>query len=244
MSLADLDPLAALRLQLDWGADEAIGDAALDRFAASPPARRPAAPQPASPAKSAPQARTLDALLAEMAAFEGCALRTTATQLVRPDGSSSAAVIVIGDAPGSDDDRSGRAFSGAAGQILDRVLAPIGLDRRSLLLATLVPWRPPGNRRLSEAEIQTCLPFLHRVLAIVRPRHALLLGIQTVRALTGEEMPIRRLRGRWLDVQVQDGQLTIAALALPTPDQWLTTPAAKQALWSDLVTLRRAVTTS
>jgi DNA polymerase len=165
-------------------------------------------------------------------------------QLVRPDGNPSADLMIVGDAPGSDDDRSGRAFSGATGEMVDRVLGTIGVDRQSALLATLVPWRPPGNRRLSDGEVQQCLPFMHRLLAIVRPRHLVLMGGQTVRALAGEEIPIRRLRGRWLQVQVQNEQLTIAALAFPTTDQWLTNAATKQQLWSDLVTLRIAVTTA
>lgn len=243
-----IDDLSALRLQLEWGADEAIGDVALDRFAPPPAAvalRRlaPSPPAIAIPAPT-PTADTVDGLMAELAAFEGCALRTTAMQLVRPDGNPHAPLVLLGDAPGSDDDRSGRAFSGATGQLVDRVLGSAGFDRQSALLATLVPWRPPGNRRLADSEVQPCLPFIHRLLAIVRPRFLVLLGAQTLRALTGQEVPIRRIRGRWLEVQVQNEQLTIAALALPTPDQWLANAGAKQQLWSDLVTLRIAVTTA
>ena len=240
-----MDDLSALRLQLEWGADEAIGDSVLDRFAPAPPvpARRLVPVAAAAPAAAAPQAQTLDQLIEEWSSFQGCTLRTTAMQFVRPDGNPAAPLLILGDAPGSDDDRSGQAFSGATGQLVDRVLGTAGFDRRSTLLATLVPWRPPGNRRLSESEVQSCLPFVHRLLSIVRPQCIALLGGQAVRALTGEELPVRRLRRRWLSVHVQSEQLTIAALALPTPEQWLTNAVTKQQLWSDMVTLRTAVTT-
>jgi len=250
-----IDALTALRLQMEWGADEALADVPLDRFArpASPAASRPnpvpRTPQPATapqataaqataPKPTMPQAETLDELHAALQAFEGCALRATATHTVRPDGNPGADLVVIGDAPGSDDDRSGRAFSGPPGQLLDRVLGSIGLDRTRMLLTHLVPWRPPGSRPLSEAEIQACLPFLHRLLALVRPRHLLLLGAGPVRALTGSTEPIRRLRGRFLQVEVINAQLPMAALPLPPLEQWLRSATSKQELWSDLIQLR------
>lgn len=242
-----IDALTALRLQLEWGADEALGDTAIDRFAPPPsrtaPAVAPRTQSQATPSLAAPQAQTLAALYAEIDAFEGCALQATATQTVRPDGNPAAGLVVIGEAPGSDDDRSGRAFSGAPGQLLDRVLGSVGLDRQAMLLTTLVPWRPPGNRPLSEAEIQACLPFLVRLLALVRPQHLLLLGAVPVRTLTGQSESIRRLRGRWLDVQHNEAQISTAAMALPPLDQWLRSPSTKRDLWSDLRRLRRAVTT-
>jgi DNA polymerase len=219
-----IDDLTALRLQAEWGADEALGDAPLDRFApVVPPARpRPAAAMPAR-TTAEPAAANLAALHAELQAFDGCALRATAMSTVQPDGNPQAGLVLIGDAPGSDDDRSGRAFSGAAGQTLDRVFASIGLDRSAMLLAPLVPWRPPGNRPLSEAEIQTCLPFLRRMLTLVRPRRLVLLGGGPVRALTGNADPIRKLRGHWLEALIRSA-------------------ATKRDVWSDLLQLRRALT--
>lgn len=236
-----IDALTALRLQLEWGADEALGDTAIDRFAPPRPAG-PRAVQTRPPARPAPQASTLEALYAEIDAFEASPLRATATHTVRPDGNPAAALVVVGEAPGSDDDRSGRAFSGAPGQLLDRVLGSIGLDRQTMLLTTLVPWRPPGNRPLSETEIQLCLPFLHRLLALVRPERLLLLGAAPVRTLTGQSEPLRRLRGRWLDVQIPEAQNSIAALCVPPLDQWLRSATTKCDLWSDLIKLRSTVT--
>ena len=248
-----IDDLAALRLQLDWGADEALGEAPVDRFnqaasrrelpapvqAPSPPVRPLAAPELLTV-----EARTLEALHAELDAFTSSPLRATATHTVRPDGAADARVVVIADAPGSDDDRSGRAFSGQPGEVLDRVFGSIGLDRSGMLLTTLVPWRPPGNRPASAAEVQACLPFVHRLLAIVQPRCVVLLGAGPVGALTRQTGTIRQLRGRWLGVQISDPALTIPALALLPLAQWLRDGNSKQAVWSDLMLLHSTVTTA
>ena len=194
-----LDDLAALRLQAEWGADEALCEAPVNRFAV-PAARQAAPPQAtqAPPRAASIEAASLDALHAALQTFNGSALRTTATTTVRPDGHPAAGLVLIGDAPGADDDRSGRAFSGPQGALLDRVLRSIGLDRSGLLLTFVSPWRPPGNRPLTEAEVQACLPFLLRLLELVQPHRLVLLGAVPVRALTGATDPIRRLRGRWL----------------------------------------------
>ncbi len=244
-----MDPLTALRLQAEWGADEALADAPVDRFAPvavpAPPGQAVRAISPAqilSPRKKVTHAGSLGDLHVELQAFEGCALRTTATHTVLPDGNPAAALVVIGDAPGSDDDRSGRAFSGETGALLDRVLGSIGLDRTQMLLTSVVPWRPPGNRPLAEPEIQACLPFLYRLLALTRPQRLLLLGAIPVRALTASNDSLRRLRGRWLDVAVPEIGTTVPALALPPPDQWLRSAASKCELWSDLIQLRIATT--
>ena len=245
-----LDDMTALRLQIEWGADEALADAPLDRFA-PPPAQAPPrgtapriVPAPSAAPESLASLETLDALHAAMAAYEGCPLRMTATHTVRPDGNPQAGLVLVGDAPGADDDRSGRAFSGAAGQVLDQVLASIGLDRSQMLLATVSPWRPPGNRPLAEAEVQACLPFLLRLLALVRPRRLVLLGALPVRALTGSTEPVRRLRGRWLDATVPAIETPIPALALPPVEQWMRSAASKRELWGELLLLRDVVTTA
>ena len=247
-----MDDLSALRLQAEWGADEALGEAPVDRFVAAP--ARPAAaaaaavPRPAllaaaqgqSLAQSlADRAGTLDELHAALQAFDGCALRATATHTVRPDGAASAGVVLIGEAPGADDDRSGRAFSGEPGQTLDRVLRSIGLDRSGVLLTTLAPWRPPGSRPLAEAEAQACLPFLLRLLALAQPRRVELLGAAPVRALTGAADNIRRLRGRWQAVAVPGLATPVPALPMLPLELWLRTPDNKRAVWADLLELRQ-----
>ncbi len=253
-----VDALALLRLQAEWGADEALDDVSMDRFvpAAAPPrvgaVQAPARPRPAQPALAGPTLAGpalagidgLDGLHAAMHAFDGCALRATATHTVRPDGNAAAGLLLIGDAPGADDDRSGQAFSGPPGQVLDQVLRSIGLDRSGLLLAPLVPWRPPGNRPLAEAEIQACLPFLLRLIALVRPRRLILLGAAPVRVLTGSAEPIRRLRGRWIDAAIPGLAAPVPALPMPPLDQWFRNAATKRDLWNDLLQLARVATTA
>ena len=237
------DALAGLRLQIEWGADEALGDVPLDRFTPAAPAPPPP-PRRAPAALAAPQAGTLDALYAELAAFDGCALRATAMHTVRPDGNPAAGVVVVGEAPGSDDDRSGRAFTGPSGALLDRVFGSAGMDRSGMLLTTLVPWRPPGGRKLADSEVQACLPFLLRLLALARPRRLVLLGSGPVRTLAGTDEPVRRLRGRWLDVTVPEMSTPVPAVALPPLDQWMRNAATKQEVWSQVLLLRRAISST
>lgn len=258
--------LALLRLHVEWGADEALGERPVDRTApAAPPAAqlgerpalRPAAGTPARPAVAArTQERTqeraqalaaaagdLAQLDAALAAFDGCALRATATTLVQPSGNPAAGLVLIGEAPGPEDDRAATAFAGPLGALLDRMLASIGVDRTSVLLTTLVPWRPPGNRAPTETEVQACLPFLLRRLELIRPRRLVLLGGPAARALTGATESARRLRGRWRPAAVPGLDAPIPALPMLPLEQVARSPALKQATWSDLLTLRRALNT-
>lgn len=250
-----MDSLAALRLQVEWGADEALGEQPRDHFQPAPasvpvPIRQPAAaslPSPARPASAATRSQaaangagTLADLHAALDAFDGCALRATATATVRPDGNPAARLVLVAEAPGADDDRAGTAFAAPAGQALDRVLRSIGLGRGDMLLTHLVPWRPPGGRAPTEAETQLCLPFLLRLLHLVRPDRLLLLGSAPARALTGSSDTIRRLRGRWLEAALPGDRLVPALPMLPW-DQWLRTPAAKRDCWADLLALRQSL---
>ena len=269
-----MDDLAALRLLMEWGADEALTDAPVNRFAperpagaAAPdlgpagaaasnlvpaqPSLRPAAatlrppirgPAAASQAGAlAAAAATLDALHAALDGFEGCPLRVTATNTVRASGNPAAGLVLVADAPGAEDDRTGAAFSGPPGQMLDRVLGSIGLDRSAMLLTHLVPWRPPGSRAPNEAEVQACLPFLHRLLALTRPRRILLIGAGPAKALAGASEGVRRLRGRWLPVPIEGAEFPAQALALPPQDHWMRSAAGKRSLWADLLELRQSI---
>lgn len=251
-ALVELDSLAALRLQLEWGADEALADAPVDWLHAAPapavadaPRRvlaraEPVALRPApAPASINVDAGSLEALHDALRAFTGCPLRATATHTVRPSGNPASGLLLVGEAPSADDDRTGHAFSGQPGQVLDRVLGSAGLDRTRVFLTTLVPWRPPGSRPPTEAEVQACLPFLMRLIALVQPARIVLLGAGPVRAFLGASDGVRKLRGKWQDAVV-NGTVLPALPMLPL-DQWLRSPTAKRDTWTDLLTLRAAL---
>jgi len=244
--------LAALALQRDFGADEALVERPIDRTQRPPPVG-PILPRPAlvAPAAAAPlqtravalaaAADSLDALREAIAAFDGSPLRDTATKLVFADGVPGSPLMLIGDAPGSDEDRLGKPFVGASGQLLDRMLGSIGLSReRDCYVTNVLPWRPPGNRNPTDAEVALFLPFARRHLALAAPRRVVLLGGVAAKAMTGAKEGFIRLRGRWLQITNDKGQ---AVPALPTlhPDHLVRTPSAKRDAWADLLLLRRTL---
>jgi DNA polymerase len=261
--------LAALRLQIDWGADEALEAAPLDRLAARAPApelpdQAPAQPlaqprlQPATrAAPTLPLITTPAAATAALAATAGdlaalreaiantdSPLRDTATNLVFADGVPESGLMMIGEAPGGDEDRLGRPFVGVSGQLLDRMLASIGLDRtQNFYLTNILPWRPPGNRTPTDGEVAMFLPFLLRHIALVRPRHVVLLGGVSAKALLRAKDGITRLRGRWHGLPEASGEGVAGLPALPTlhPAYLLRTPSAKREAWADLLLLRRTL---
>jgi uracil-DNA glycosylase family 4 len=249
---ATMDAAAALRLQVEWGADEALDELPWDRLRPVAPARplpvpAPSAPSPSIPASAAPaQARqlavgaaTLDTLRTALEGFDGSPLRATASALVFGDGACAAGVALVGEAPDAESDRSGRAFAGPGGRLLDAMLGSIGLQRDDVRLLTLVPWRPPGGRAPSEAEIAACLPFAQRHIALLRPRALVLMGNLACRWVGGIEGGSRRARGRWHAVAVPGLDAPVPALALSPPEQVLTQPAMKEAAWGELLRLRR-----
>jgi DNA polymerase len=184
----------------------------------------------------------LAALAAAIAGFGGLALRDTATNLVFADGNPGSPLMLIGEAPGAEEDREGKPFVGASGRLLDRMLASIGLDRhadgeRGFYVTNIVSWRPPGNRNPTDSEVALSLPFLRRHIALVRPRLILLLGAVAVRSLTGAREGITRLRGRWFELPVE-GAAPAPALATLHPAYLLRNPGAKKDAWADLVALR------
>jgi DNA polymerase len=244
-----MDMLAALRLQIAWGADEALEEAPLDRTHPPALARAPAPPAPAVPRQeasgpvararlAAAQADSLEALRAAMAGFDGFPLATTATKLVFGDGDARAGLVVVGEAPGPEDDLAGVPFAGADGRFLERMFASIGLGRGDMWLTTLIAWRPPGNRPPSETEIQTCLAFLHRQLALKQPRLLVTLGALPARALTGRDEAIRRLRGRWQEVRIPGLDAPVPLLPILHPAYIRQNAGAKRDTWADLIAIR------
>ena len=257
--------LALLRWYIDMGADEAIDAAPVNRFApravtAAPPVELigSSTPQPSRAVAAAPppalaeslseaaqsarrlagSAKTVEELGAAVAAFEGCALRRTATNTVFTDGNPAARVMIIGEGPGADEDRIGRPFVGRAGQLLDRMLAAIGLDRSGVLITNVVYWRPPGNRTPTTAEIASCLPFVFRLIALVRPKVLVLCGGTAAGALLPQGQGITRLRGRWFDLAVPGLDRPVPTLPMFHPSFLLRTPERKREAWRDLLSLR------
>lgn len=253
-----LDVAGLLRLQSEWGADEALAaepvsrlrpafaNPAMVQVAALSSAARILAPSVAQAATTQVlttqattiQAHTIQALYDDWAAFDGCALRATATTIVRPSGTVPASILMLGDAPSADDDRAGVAFAGATGVLLDRVMASVGLGRDQVLLAHLIPWRPPGGRPPSEAELRSCLPFVHQLLRLAGALHVVLMGQAAIRLLLNLDERPSRLRGRWQDLVVPDRPQPMSALAMAPAEAWLRTPAAKRDTWNDMLLLR------
>jgi DNA polymerase len=253
-SAADL-----LRWYVAMGADEAIAETPIDRLApsagtaaAATPAllptkpRAPAAPMIAAEAPAtaagarqlAGTAKDLAELAAVVHAFDGCALKRTATNTVFADGVAGAPLMVIGEAPGAEEDRLGRPFVGRSGQLLDRMLAAIGFDRRrNAYITNVLFWRPPGNRKPTADEIAACLPFVWRHIALLAPKVVVLCGGTATSALLGRAEGITRLRGRWFDL-AEGLEHPVPALATYHPSFLLRAPARKGEAWRDLLALQ------
>jgi len=265
--------LALLEWQIAMGADEALGEIAPNRLAPPPAAPPPVAaipvPRPAPPLAAAPSvvsppgalaeslaeaaqsarllaagAETIEALGALVARFEGCPLKRTATNTVFLDGNPAASVMIIGEAPGAEEDRLGRPFVGRSGQLLDRMLAAIGLDRTSVQITNVIYWRPPGNRKPNAAEIAACLPFVLRHIALARPLVLVLSGGTAASALLPLSEGITRLRGRWFDLAVPGLDAPVPTLAMFHPAFLLRDPARKRETWRDLLALKAKLESS
>ncbi len=185
------------------------------------------------------EARSLAELEAMVSAFEGCALKRTAKQLVFADGNPDADIMLVGEAPGGEEDRAGKPFVGRAGQLLDRMLASIGLDRSHVYIANVVPWRPPGNRTPTPQEVAICLPFTLRQIELCSPRVLVTLGAPASQTVLGVKEGIKRVRGRWVDYPGLAHP--VRALPMLHPAYLLRQPIDKRLAWRDLRLLRRAL---
>jgi uracil-DNA glycosylase len=252
-----------LSFYLEAGVDCALDEAPVNRLAdpeAAPPPRvlaQAARPAPAAPvltgfpAPSAPDAAiasareaartapTLEALRALLDKFDGCALRSTATQLVFADGNPQARVMFVGEAPGRDEDIEGLPFVGRSGKLLDRMIAAIGLDRSKVYIANVIPWRPPGNRTPTPQETQICLPFIQRQIELVNPDVLVTLGNPSTQALLATREGIMRSRGKWVDYDT--GTRVIRALPTFHPAYLLRSPSYKRMSWQDLRAIAKAL---
>jgi DNA polymerase len=226
------------------------------------PARRETPSRPASPAprpeplpapaltvpsdaaimaarEAAATCETLDDLRATLAGFEGCNLRHTATNLVFADGNPQARVMFVGEAPGVEEDMQGLPFVGRSGQLLDRMIAAIGLDRGSAYIANVIPWRPPGNRTPTPQETEICRPFIERQIALVDPDVLVLLGGASAKQILKTSEGILRLRGQWRSYDT--GRREIKALATLHPAYLLRQPLQKRLAWRDLLAVKKTL---
>ncbi|MCW1949965.1 MAG: uracil-DNA glycosylase [Octadecabacter sp.] len=242
---------ALLDWQVEMGCDEAIGDEPIDRYAleVSKPAPKVAALADTAPPtppiapkidhgalarESANAAQDLAGLKAAMAAFEGCALKAAARNLVFSGGEAGAPVMIISDAPDREDDRAGEMFAGRSGVLLDKMLAAIGLGRSGeapVYMAPVIPWNPPQNRDPNAAELAMMQPFLERHIALAAPKILVLMGNGPCHALI-KKSGMTRLRGGWTEAA------NLPAIPMFAPSYLLTNPAAKRDTWADLLSLK------
>ncbi len=266
---------ALLKWYVDHGVDEAIGEEAIDRFAAPVVAPVPAAPAPTAPASTGiaaptpirpiappPQAtpprapvplespqvvedaralaercNSLEELEAAVRCFEGCALKRTAKNTVFADGAPGAPVMIVGEAPGGDEDRLGKPFVGVSGQLMDRMMGSIGLDRNGgFYITNILFWRPPGNRTPTLAEQAMCLAFTRRHIELARPKLLVLAGGVAAKAVLDTTDGIMHLRGKWTSYRLADGT-EIPTMPTFHPAYLLRTPASKRQSWLDLLAI-------
>lgn len=187
----------------------------------------------------AASAQTLDELRAVLEAFNGCPLKATATRLVFADGNPQGGLMLIGEAPGADEDRQGKPFVGKAGRLLDKMLAAIGLDRTHVYIANIVPWRPPGNRTPTPQETAICLPFIQRQIELVDPDVLVCLGGPSSQTLLGFTDGIMKTRGRWLTFNT--GTREIRAMPTLHPAYLLRQPLHKRLAWRDFLAIKKAL---
>lgn len=239
--------LAALAWQVELGADECISDTPINRYDAVAEVPKKAAPQaapvkvqpdavdPVAEAKAAAQsAGDLEALRGVLNDYPHCDLKNGARNLVFSDGQPGARVMIIGEAPGRDEDREGRPFVGRAGQLLDAMLSAIGHGRSEgapVYITNILPWRPPQNRDPNSEEVEMMIPFVHRHIELAKPEVLVLMGNIACSALLGRK-GITKLRGNWVDVQ------GLPALPMFHPAYLLRNPIAKREAWADLLSLQ------
>lgn len=252
---------AALRWLAEMGADEIVAEETLDRLRPAAAPARAAVPQAPAPQTRAPLAAPqksivlppagagvapLDSLAeieAALAQFDQCPLKKTATNLCYADGNPEARIMLVGEAPGRDEDIQGKPFVGRSGQLLDRMLAAVGLSRTAqdrdsaVFITNVIFWRPPGNRTPTEAETAMCLPFLLRTIEVQKPDFIVCLGATPAHRLTGRTDGILKLRGKWMSANVSGRSIPL----LPTlhPAYLLRQPAQKRLAWRDLLSLRQ-----
>ena len=230
----DMDAAEAI-----FAAPQATRTAGVAPAKTRPPARTPAVQNPMDGARAlAAGAGTIPALRAAVEDFTGCALKATARTTVFSDGVETARVLILGEAPGKDEDEQGKPFVGRSGRLLDRMLATIGLDRKyNILISNTIFWRPPGNRDPTQGEIAACMPFVERLIALSKPDLLILVGKVAAQTVLQREDGVMRLRGRRFSYQREDLAAPVNAMVMLHPAYLLRRPQEKRLAWADLLLL-------
>ena len=181
---------------------------------------------------------TMEDLKQAIESFEGCSLKNTASHTVIGDGNPQAKIMFIGEAPGAEEDMIGKAFVGRSGKLLDKMLKTVNLNRNLCYICNILPWRPPGNRSPADAEIAVCLPFLKKQIELVNPDYIFALGAVAVNSLLGSAETISKLRGKWMEYELETGK-KIKVIAGYHPAYLLRTPAQKSKAWADFLRLKK-----
>ena len=261
-----MDRRSLLKLYIAAGVDEAVDDTPTNYFAALPIVPTETAPQPKmdrvapptmtataaplhhSPSAAEAKARELASACTNLAeleaairAFDGCAIKKTATNTVFADGNPTAKIMVIGEAPGAQEDIKGIPFCGPSGELLDKMLGAIGLNRTSVYISNTIFWRPPGNRQPSPEETAICLPFVEKHIALIAPDILILSGGTATTTLLKRDQSISRLRGKWYEYQNQYLQAPIQTALMYHPSYLMRQPAHKKHAWQDLLMIKAAI---
>jgi uracil-DNA glycosylase len=246
---------ALMEWYLEAGVDETVGDAPVNHFKNPAPKEERQAPSNSEPRVLAPSSilsmapsaaiasaraladkcQTFEELENAIRGFEGCAIKKTASKTVISDGNPKARVMIIGEAPGVQEDKQGIPFCGPSGMLLDRMLASIGLDRTKVLISNTVYWRPPGNRQPSPEETATCLPFVEKMIALVNPGLLILSGGTATTTLLRKDQSISRLRGKVYDYSNDYLQAPVPTILMYHPSYLLRSPLQKRLAWNDLL---------
>jgi uracil-DNA glycosylase family 4 len=238
------DAQAALSWLIEMGADEIVGEAPVNRFAvtiAPPTAAVPVVgvePAQAAPS-SADACDTLEELHEALLRLENFPLKKTASNLCFADGNPEAEVMIIGDVPGRDEDIEGKVFAGQNLVLLEKMLGAVGLSAATTSSFNFIPWRPPGNRTLTDAEIQICQPYIMRAIELCRPKFILCLGGHPAQRLSGKSDGLLSLRGKWFDLAVVGKKIPV--LASFHPSYLLKQPGQKRLAWRDLLSFKEAL---
>jgi uracil-DNA glycosylase family 4 len=238
------DAQAALAWLVEMGADEIVGESPVNRFApvVAPPVvavrASKAAPAVAAPS-SADACNSLAELQAALNALADFPLKKTASNLCFANGDPQAVVMIIGDVPGRDEDIEGKVFAGQNLVLLEKMLGAIGLSVASASTFNFIPWRPPGNRTPTDAEMQLCQPYIMRAIELCRPKFILCLGGHPAQRLSGKSDGLLSMRGKWFDLAI--GPTKIPVLPSFHPSYLLKQPGQKRLAWRDLLSFREAL---